>query len=861
MADLNVQLILRLVDRATAPARAAMRAIERIGGEGLMRQARQVEAGARMMGRGLGEVRSAALTGSAVVLGYAGAVAGLAGSFLGPAAEMERFSVQLRNLEGGAEGADRAMRWITDFAARTPLELNQTVSAYARLRAFGLDPTNGSLQALVDTMAASGQGAEQLDGLVLALGQAWTKGKLQGEEALQMLERGVPVWDLLAQKTGKNAAQLQEMATKGKLGRKELMLLIEAIGERNKGASDAMAKTWDGILSKMSDFWYQFRVMVMNSGVFDYLKTRLNEIFGYFDAMAQDGRLQAIADRVARHMLTALDGIWRFALGVRDARQQLYPILAAVAEQLGGWDRLGWIAAALVMRGTLFQLIGGFGRLGLGAGQAALGILSMLGPLNIVRTAALAWMATGIGAAIAGIALAGVWIWRNWSGLAVFFGELWSAFREALGPAAPMLDGIVARLSRLRAWVLRITGPIDESGEEWRRWGRLVGTAIGQTVRAISDWTAAHPGLARALGYTIAALGAMRLLLTPVTGARRVFSAVARGLGTAVGIAGRAIMGLGRVALVTGRMMLANPILAVIAAIAGAAYLIYRNWDTVGPWFRRLWDSVRAIFSGFMEFVAGIFTGDLGRAFDGLKQIGDGLLAYYRTLWDGVVGVFTWAWENGIAPVLDALGLLDPVIAAWEAFKVAIGVVLDWISEKFSALMTVIQPVLDGLKWVQDKGAAVFNSMNGSRDGPISSGPYTGGATGPILPPGAVPGVTVPARALGGPVRAGQIYRWQEEGHELFVPRSDGQVISNRQLRAMQAMAEAPTSLRIVQATPRSAAAGGASGRHMRLDLGGITINAAPGMDPRAVARAVRREIEALTRERGFALHDGGDYA
>ena len=81
------------------------------------------------MGRGLADVRSAALTGGAVVVGYAGAMAGLAGSFLGPAAEMERFEVQLRNLEGGAEGADRAMRWIMDFAARTPLELNQTVSA------------------------------------------------------------------------------------------------------------------------------------------------------------------------------------------------------------------------------------------------------------------------------------------------------------------------------------------------------------------------------------------------------------------------------------------------------------------------------------------------------------------------------------------------------------------------------------------------------------------------------------------------------------------------------------------------------------------------------------------------------------
>jgi len=37
--------------------------------------------------------------------------------------------------------------------------------------------------------------AETVDGIAMALGQAWTKGKLQAEEMNQMLERGVPVYD------------------------------------------------------------------------------------------------------------------------------------------------------------------------------------------------------------------------------------------------------------------------------------------------------------------------------------------------------------------------------------------------------------------------------------------------------------------------------------------------------------------------------------------------------------------------------------------------------------------------------------------------------------------------------------------
>lgn len=579
--------------------------------------------------------------------------------------------------------------------------------------------------------------------------------------------------------------------------------------------------------------------------------------------MATDGRLQAIADRLARYMLAALDGLWRFGQFVGDSWRELYPKVAAVAAMLGGWDRLGWLALAITMRGTLIQLAMGFGRLGFGAGQAAFAILSMLAPLNIVRTAALAWMATGIGAVLLGIALAGVWIWRNWRGLATFFQALWTSFREALGPVAPMLDGLLVRFAWLRDWVLAITGPVDESGEIWQRWGRLVGTSLGRVVRVIGDWVAAHPGLARALGYMIAGLGLIRLLLTPVAAGLGLFTSAAGALGTAVGVAAKALLWLRGVLLILTRALLANPIGLAVAAIAGAAYLIYRNWADVGPWFGRLWDNVKSYFLGFNEFLLGVFTLDFGRAWDGLKQMWSGATGFFQTIWDGIAGIFTAAWTNYIAPVLDKLGLLDPVKAAWQGLQDALGRVLDWIGKKFETVMAAIQPVLDALKWVNDNGAAAVNSVTGGHKAPISSGPYTGGATSPVVPSVAVPGVNVPARALGGPVRAGQTYQWQEEGRELFVPRVDGNVISNRQLRAMQAMAEAPSRIRVTQAQPAPPAggAGAAGGRSVRLDLGGITINAAPGMDPRALARAVRREIEALTRERGFALHDGGDYA
>jgi len=40
-----------------------------------------------------------------------------------------------------------------------------------------------------------------------------------------------------------------------------------------------------------------------------------------------------------------------------------------------------------------------------------------------------------------------------------------------------------------------------------------------------------------------------------------------------------------------GRLMMANPILAVIGLIAAGALYIWQNWETLGPKLAALWDS------------------------------------------------------------------------------------------------------------------------------------------------------------------------------------------------------------------------------------------------------------------------------
>ena len=164
-------------------------------------------------------------------MGLSAAMAGL--YVVKTAASFEQLEIRLNSLMGSAEKGKGAFDWIKQFSKDTPFEVDQVGNSFARLKAFGLDPMDGTMQAVADTAAKMGGGFETMDRISLALGQAWTKTKLQGGEILQLIEAGVPVWDMLAKVTGKTAAELSKMSEKGEIGRDVMKRLIQIYNSRN----------------------------------------------------------------------------------------------------------------------------------------------------------------------------------------------------------------------------------------------------------------------------------------------------------------------------------------------------------------------------------------------------------------------------------------------------------------------------------------------------------------------------------------------------------------------------------------------------------------------------------------------------
>ena len=164
--------------------------------------------------------------------------------------QMEMLRTSLTSVTGSAERGKDAFKFIQDFAVNTPFEVDALTKAFISLKNFGIQPTTEVMRAITNQASKLGASEETLSGITLALGQAWAKGKLQGEEILQLVERGVPVWDLLAKATGKSTAELQSMATKGLLTRDVLVKLIAEMDKMAEGSNVRAMNTLNGEIGR-----------------------------------------------------------------------------------------------------------------------------------------------------------------------------------------------------------------------------------------------------------------------------------------------------------------------------------------------------------------------------------------------------------------------------------------------------------------------------------------------------------------------------------------------------------------------------------------------------------------------------------
>lgn len=370
-----------------------------------------------------------------------------------------------------AAAAATLLDQVKKLATQQPFKLTDLIPATQRLLAFGFAAKDipGVLKDISDTVAGLGGSPELLERVSTAFGQMLTKGKVSGEEMLQLAEAGIPAWQMLAQNVGMlgpRFAKMQEAITSGALPLDKAILQLQKLGEQGKLPAAAaiaairkgMAQTFGGLGEKQAK---------TTAGAF----SNLIDAFDQLASALTKGPFKQAAD-VLRSVTDAITFLQKGFEGLPKPLQDVIGWVATIVTILIGGA--GLIAAVSGVIGIL----GGAGLLGvLGAvagfigtvAVAAIGLL--LSPLALVVLAvaafALAWTNNWFG--IRDVTASVIdWIGRTVSD---GWGYVVSLFGWLVSTAGAVISGGWTWVSSWFEWLVDSAGRIVSAG-----WGAVYGT-------------------------------------------------------------------------------------------------------------------------------------------------------------------------------------------------------------------------------------------------------------------------------------------------------------------------------------------------------------------------------------------------
>ena len=183
--------------------------------------------------------------------------------------------------------------------------------------------------------------------------------------------------------------------------------------------------------------------------------------------------------------------------------------------------------------------------------------------------------------------------------------------------------------------------------------GALFGVAAAASafMWALNGARLALFGAKTAFGIAGAALGKYNILIKTGTALAYGWNLAGRLFNSGLAITGSMFKGLGVGAMKLWGILLANPWIALATVAVGAAWMIYKNWDTVKEWFTTLWDDPALALQQFCDGV----KGKLGEAYDWIHNKWESISNFLSSPIFGSVNI-TASGQNGQKVAQNAYG-------------------------------------------------------------------------------------------------------------------------------------------------------------------------------------------------------------
>ncbi|KUY95476.1 hypothetical protein WS50_29325 [Burkholderia territorii] len=220
---------------------------------------------------------------------------------------------------------------------------------------------------------------------------------------------------------------------------------------------------------------------------------------------------------------------------------------------------------------------------------------------------------------------------------------------------------------------------------------------LGATISLIQNHSAAATvvlSVVAAIAALLVVMGTLTIALAGVLGPLAIvrFSMTTLGMGGGIlarslGIGGAALRMFGAAAMFAGRAMLMTPIglaiTAIVAVIAGAAYLIYQYWTPIKAFFAGVWNGVKGVFSSVVGWITQYLMNWT-------------IIGFIVAHWEDLKAITLAIWELIKAGIASAAGavvdffmnwtLVGVIVRHWDTIKAAAGATWDWIASAAAAV-------------------------------------------------------------------------------------------------------------------------------------------------------------------------------
>lgn len=615
---------------------------------------------------------------------------------------IENAEAKLKGLGHSGEAVDSIMQNALASVKGTAFGMGDAASLAGTMVASGIKPgqeLERVLKLVGDSATIAGRDLGDM-GLIWASVAA--KGKLQGDDAMQLVASGVPVWEMVAEQMGVTTEQAMKLGSEGKVSFETFAAAME---KNVGGAALESGKTTAGAFANM------------------------NAALGRFGAAMLEGVFPLIGP-----MFKSL------TVGIDAATDAVKPLVEAFSSRLVGaikavGDRIGAFKKVLATDWTTPDLVKALG-LDPSSGFGAV-VQEAIGGVLAFKSAWVAFdgdvTSSGFPGFMEELAFKTrsfvEWIGKNWKPvLGAVAGVAGAAaasklgvFGKALAPLAASAKSLFGALKPMAPLFRALLGHVG-----------LLGGALGYLMVSSDEFRGAVFDLGGALSGAL--MSTIEALVPLVTNIGAVLADVAPVL------AGAILGALDALAPVLTTIVdgfswfigVLEPFLPLIATVGGAIFGAVKLVGGVVAAFGGIQAAVSGVVaavSGFVTTVIPAVTGfvaaigwipiAIGAAIAGLTwfftqtETGKAILAAVvdwtvNTAWPAIQGAFkaigdagVWLWQNAIIP-------------AWDGIKGAIGAVVDWVMNSAVPFMksawdavagaaqwlwqSVIEPVWTGIK-------------------------------------------------------------------------------------------------------------------------------------------------------------------